>query len=538
MQTLSWTSYFHDLTPVTSTGRSFKEYPFLGQIPLNNPKGIHLITGHYPTAWIRSTRLHHIDKRYNVLVQLRGQATEQHLPGTTTGAPSTMQSIDTLISGRWVIPIEPDDRVHENYSIAIDEGRIMELLPRAEARAKYQAEVHHDLDEHLLMPGMVNAHTHAAMSLMRGVADDLPLMTWLKEHIWPIESTCVSREFVRDGTELALAEMLLGGTTCFSDMYFYPDEVARQAEHHGIRAVVGLIVIEFPSVWASDADDYIAKGLAVHDSVRGYNLVTTTLAPHAPYTISDKTFEKIAMYAEELDVPVHLHVHETTDEVEESLSQYRMRPLARLEKLGLLSPRLLAVHMAQLTEDEIMLFATSNGHVLHCPESNLKLGNGFCPVKKLSDAGTNIALGTDGAASNNNLDMFGEMRTAALLAKGVAGDASALPAYEALRMATINGAKALNLDHEIGSLEVGKSADIIALHMNRIEMQPIFNPLSHLVYATGHDQVSEVWVAGRHLLHHRRLTTIDDEALLRKVSKWRDKIGACNSPTTPEKPQP
>jgi 5-methylthioadenosine/S-adenosylhomocysteine deaminase len=435
-----------------------------------------------------------------------------------------MKNVDTLIHARWIVPVEPLGTVLENHTLAVEGGRIAALLPTAEARRSYRAETVVELPEHALIPGLINTHTHAAMSLMRGLADDLPLMTWLQEHIWPAEGRFVSPEFVRDGTMLAMAEMLRGGTTCFQDMYFFPDEVARVAVHAGMRAVVGLIVIDFPTAWAQNADDYLHKGMAVHDQLRGNPLVTTAFAPHAPYTVSDAPLEKVAMYAEELDIPIHMHVHETAFEVESALQHTTRRPLTRLKEIGILSPRLMAVHMTQMTEEEILQHAAASAHVLHCPESNLKLASGFCPVHKLMQAGVNVALGTDGAASNNDLDMLGEMRTAALLAKAVSGDASALSAAEALRMATLNGAKALGLDEVTGSLQPGKAADIAAIHLGELESQPLYNVISQIVYASGRHQVSDVWVAGRHLLKGRRLTTLDEEALRARTLEWQERI--------------
>lgn len=439
-----------------------------------------------------------------------------------------MKTIDTLIHAGWVIPVEPEGVVLENHSIAIQDGQIAAILPRTEAEAQYRAVTVVEKPGHVLIPGLINAHTHAAMSLMRGLADDMPLMTWLTEHIWPAEGQWVSPAFVRDGTRLAIAEMLRGGTTCFNDMYFFPDEVAKLAEQTGIRVVIGLIVIDFPTAWAQNADEYIHKGFEVHDQFKHSSLVSTAFAPHGPYTVSDEPLQKIAMYAEELDIPIHMHVHETVEEVADSLQQHGKRPLARLAELGLVSPRLLAVHMTQLTDEEIAAHAAANAHVLHCPESNMKLANGFCRVRKLLDAGINIALGTDGAASNNDLDMFGEMHTTALLSKVVAGDATALPAEKALSMATINGARALGLESVCGSLVVGKAADIVAVKMDDLETQPLYHPISQLVYATGRDKVSDVWVAGRHLLKERRLTTLDESAILENTRQWRDKIAQYN----------
>lgn len=435
------------------------------------------------------------------------------------------QKIDTLIYARWVIPVEPHDTVLEDHALAIHEGRILECLPRDAANSKYQAETIHELANHALIPGLVNAHTHAAMSLFRGLADDLPLMDWLQNHIWPAEGQWVSPEFVADGSRLAVAEMLRGGTTCFSDMYFYPDETARVADNAGIRAMVGLILIDFPTVWAADAEEYLHKGIEVHDHFRHNPLISTAFAPHAPYTVSDAPLERVITYAEEMDIPIHMHVHETAHEVHEAEAESGLRPLARLEKMDLISPRFIGVHMTQLSDEEITQYALRGAHVVHCPESNLKLASGFCPVQKLLDAGVNLALGTDGAASNNDLDMFSEMRSAALLSKAVAGDASALSAAQALRMATLSGAKALGLDGTIGSLEAGKAADITAVDLGTLEAQPLYHPISQLVYATGRNQVSDVWVNGKHLLKSRELTTLDQGAIIARACHWAEKIG-------------
>jgi 5-methylthioadenosine/S-adenosylhomocysteine deaminase len=437
-----------------------------------------------------------------------------------------MQTIDTLINARWVIPVEPDGQTLDHHSIAVHGGKIVEVLPTANAAKKYQATETVDLPHHALIPGLINAHTHSAMSLFRGLADDLPLMDWLNHHIWPAEAKWVSPDFVRDGTELAIAEMLKSGTTCFSDMYFFPDVTARVCQDAGMRACVGLIMIDFPSSWAQNADEYLHKGLKLHDELRNSELVTTAFAPHAPYTVSDAPFEKIRMYADELDIPVHMHVHETAHEVDAGMKQHGMRPLARLVNLGLLGPRLIAVHMTQLLPAEIGLLAQANVSVVHCPESNLKLASGFCPVQALLKDKVNVALGTDGAASNNSLDMLEEMHIAALLAKGVSGEATAVPARTALRMATLNGAKALGIETRTGSLTAGKAADIAAIDLSAISSQPVYDPVSQIVYATTRNQVSDVWVNGKHLLANYHLTSLDEAALRDKAQAWRDKIKA------------
>lgn len=439
-----------------------------------------------------------------------------------------MPNIDTLIFAKWVIPVEenqqPCSSVYNDHAIAIDKDRIIEVLPSDEAKKKFKAREQHNLDKHALFPGLINTHGHAAMTLMRGLADDLPLMTWLNDYIWPTEAKWVSSEFVYDGSLIACAEMLRGGTTCFTDMYFFPEEVAQAAEKAKIRATVGLIVIDFPSAYAQDAEEYIEKGLALHDQLRGNPLIKTSFAPHAPYTVADEALIKVNTLAEELDIPIQIHLHETEDEVNQAVSNTRKRPIQRLEELGLLSSRLIAVHMTQLNYEEIKILATQGVHIAHCPESNLKLASGFCPVQRLTDAGINVALGTDGAASNNDLDMFSEMRTAALLAKAVAKDAGAISAEQALRMATINGAKALGLEKEVGSLEAGKAADIIAVDFSAIETMPLYNPISQLVYASNRQQVSDVWVAGNHVVKQHNLTTVDTEQLCQTAQQWQEKI--------------
>jgi 5-methylthioadenosine/S-adenosylhomocysteine deaminase len=435
-----------------------------------------------------------------------------------------MTAVDTLIHSRWIAPVEPAATLLEHHSLVIHEGRILDILPTGQALTTYTAGVEHSLNRHLLIPGLINAHTHAAMSLLRGLADDLPLHEWLNDHIWPAESRWINEEFVHDGAQLAMAEMLRGGTTCFNDMYFFPDITARAAASCGMRASVGLIVLDFPTVWAHDADEYISRGLAVHDQYRGDPLIRTLFAPHAPYTVSDKPLEHIRVLADELDIGIHMHVHETADEVDKAIELTGKRPLQRLQDLGLLSPAMLAVHMTQLSAEEISLYAASGGHVVHCPESNLKLASGFCPAQALHAAGINVALGTDGAASNNDLDMLGEMRTAALLGKAVSSDASALPAHTILEMATLNAARALGIDADTGSLLPGKWADISAICLDTIESQPVYNPVSQLVYACGREQVTDVWVAGRHLLKDRRLTTLDDNDILERTRDWRARI--------------
>ncbi len=443
-----------------------------------------------------------------------------------------MQQVDSIIHARWVIPVastiqQPSDQSLDHHAVIIDNGHILAVLSSADAKQQFQSNDIVELKHHALIPGLINTHTHAAMNLFRGMADDLPLMAWLNEHIWPAEQKWVAKDFVHDGSMLAIAEMLRGGTTCFNDMYFFPDITAQAAIGAGMRCSIGLIVIDSPTVWAQNANEYLSKGLAVHDEFKNEPLISSAFAPHAPYTVSDEPLSKIRTLADEMDIPIHMHIHETASEVTQAISNHGKRPLQRLHELGLLTPRLLAVHMTQLSDDEITLCAEQGVHIIHCPESNLKLANGFCPVARLIDAGANVALGTDSAASNNDLDMFGEMRTAALLAKGVTGDAGALPAAQALYCATMGGAKALGLDNRIGSLNVGKYADMTAIDLSDIETQPVFDPISHLVYCAGRHQVSDVWVNGRRLLNQRQLSHIDINEIQQRNQHWQQKLIHC-----------
>ena len=434
------------------------------------------------------------------------------------------ERIDALICPRWTVQVEPGCDARGDLCLAVHDGRIVELLPRAQADAAYVPDAIHERPEHVLLPGLINAHTHAAMALLRGIADDMSLERWLEERIWPTEMRLVGPGFIADGTGLAIAEMLHGGITCFADMYFFPDTVAEVAAAAGIRAAVGMIALEFPTPWAETPAEYISKGLAVHDAYRAHPLVTTTFAPHAPYSVSDETLQRIRQLADELDVPVHTHVHETAREVADSVEKTGQRPLARLEALGLLNPSLMAVHATQLTDEEIENLARNGSSIVHCPRSNLKLASGACRVADLLAEGVNVCLGTDGAASNNRLDLWSEMEAAALLGKLIAGDAEALPAADVLRMATINGARALGLEQTIGSLEPGKAADAICVRLEGASVEPVLDPISQLVYCAGRCDVSDVWVAGEHLLANGALTRLDESLLLDRARDWATKV--------------
>ena len=428
-----------------------------------------------------------------------------------------------LLSARWVVPVEPAGAVLEHHAVAVRDGAIEAVLPVAQATGQFPQYEKIELPDHVLIPGLVNAHTHAAMSLMRGLSDDLPLMRWLQEHIWPAEAEHVSPEFVRDGTALACAEMLRAGITCFNDMYFFPEAALEAARAAGMRVALGLIVIDFPTAYASDPADYLRKGFELRDRQREDPLVSFCIAPHAPYTVSDPTFRQVATYAAELDLPVHVHVHETESEIERSLAEHGVRPLERLSKLGLLGPGLIAVHSVHLDEQEIHLLARHGSSVAHCPSSNLKLASGFAPIEALRKAGVNLCLGTDGAASNNRLDMLAEMRSAALLAKAVARDAEAMPAHAVLRAATLGGARALGLGSRIGSIEPGKRADLAAVALSGPELAPCYDPVSHLVYAAGREHVTHVWVDGAARMVNRELK-LDVASLDTRWQLWQNRL--------------
>ena len=436
-----------------------------------------------------------------------------------------MERVDTLICAAHVVPIEPRGALAD-HAVAVKDGRIVALLPIAHALARYETKDVVRLERHVLMPGLVNLHCHAAMSLMRGIADDTPLMTWLQQHIWPAEAKHVNDEFVHDGSLLAMAEMIRGGTTCVNDMYFFPEATARAALRAGMRATLGMIAIEFPSAYASDAPGYLQKGLASRERYRGEALLSFCLAPHAPYTVGDEMLKRMAVLAEEIDVPIHCHVHETREEIAQGLAKDGVRPFERLRRLGLVGPRLIAVHSVHLDEMELDVMAREGVNVAHCPSSNLKLASGIAPVAAMRSRGIRVGVGTDGAASNNRLDLMLEARTAALLAKAQSADAAAIPAAEALEMATIEPARALGLEASIGSIVAGKAADLVAVELSSPETLPCYDPVSHLVYAAGRENVTHSWIAGRMRLNGRKLVDVDERDLEDKARWWQKRLSA------------
>ena len=434
-------------------------------------------------------------------------------------------SFDLLLLPTWLVPVEPAGVVLKDHGVGIEGGRIVFIGPREEA-LKHTAIETRELPDMLLSPGLINAHGHAAMTLFRGMADDLPLMTWLQDHIWPAEGMWVDEDFVRDGTDLAIAEQLKGGISCFSDMYFYPKTATERVHNSGIRAQIAIPILDFPVPGSSSADESLRQAIELFGDLKYHPRIKIAFGPHAPYTVSDENLEKVRVIADELDATIQMHVHETAFEVQQSIEVYGERPVARLARLGLLGPRFQAVHMTQINDEDVGLMVENNASVIHCPESNLKLASGFCPVERLWLAGINVAVGTDGAASNNDLDLLGETRTAALLAKAVANSATALDAHRALRMATLNGARALGLESEIGSIELGKAADLVAFDLSGLAQQPVYDPVSQLIYATGRDCVKHLWVAGKHLLNNGKLTRMDEQQLCATAKAWGERISS------------
>ena len=437
-----------------------------------------------------------------------------------------MESVDTLVTARWVIPIEPDGRVLEHHAVAVRDGRIVEVLPAVEARLRYEPRETIDRRHHVLLPGLVNAHTHAAMVLLRGRAEDLPLDPWLRKAIWPLERRWVDPEYVRDGTELAIAEMVRCGISCFADMHLWPEVVAQTAAAAHMRASVGLIVTEAATSWASTADEYIDRGMRLRDEYRGDPLVSMHFAPHAPYSVSDATITRVRRLADELDLPVAMHLHETAREIELSLETHGKRPLARLAALGLASPQLVAIHMTQVTPEDLDTLAAAGASVVHCPESNLKLGAGICPVARMLARGVRVALGTDGAASNNDLDLLAEARIAGLVSAGVGATPGELVAADLLRMATLEGARTLGLGELTGSLLPGKWADLCCIDLREPRSWPVHDVATAVIYAASSRQVTDTWVAGRRLLAEGRLTSIDESKVLERAAAWSERLDA------------
>jgi 5-methylthioadenosine/S-adenosylhomocysteine deaminase len=431
-----------------------------------------------------------------------------------------MEHIDTLITARWVIPIEPAGQSFEQCAIAIHQGRIVSILPSTEARLRFAAREIIDRPTHVVLPGFVNAHTHAAMTLLRGAAESASVEHWRQREIWPIERRWIDADYVRDGTDLAIAEMLTSGTTCFGDVHLFPEVAAQAASDARMRACVGLPVTDAPTVWAASANEYFDKGLKLHDEYRDDPLITTAFAPCAPAALSDEALARVRRNADELELPMILRVNEMPTEAEIAGE----RTIARLERLGLVSPLLVAVHLVHVNEADLESLARGGSSVVHCPQSNLKLGAGVCRAGAIAARGVNLALGADSAASNNDLDVLDEMRTAALLARGVHTHDPAITAHAWLQCATLNGARALGLSEVSGSLAAGKWADLCCIDLRRPQTQPVYDVAAQIVFAASREQVTDVWVAGRALVRDGQLTHTDLDDVLRRASLWRERV--------------
>ena len=429
-----------------------------------------------------------------------------------------------IISASWIFTSNSEGQLLSDYSIVIENNKIIDLVHQSKVFDEYDADEVYQLTDHILIPGLINTHTHAAMSLFKGFADDLPLKDWLNNYIWPAEKKFVNSSFVKDGSILALSEMIKAGVTTFNDMYFYPDATAEASIELGIRSNIGLVVLDFPTNYAADPEDYLLKGFEFRDKWRNEDLITTSIAPHAPYSVSDEAFGLINTYSEELGIDIHIHLHETQWEIEDSVKRYGITPVQRLNNLGIISPSLIAAHCVYLNDQDMAILAKNKVSIVHNPSSNMKLGSGIADVAKMLKQNLNVSLGTDSSASNNRLDIMEEMRIASLLLKGTTKSPELLPATQAIKMATINGAKALGLESMIGSIEKNKIADLVAIDLNSIENQPIYNPLSTLVYSSTKSDVSYVWINGKVKLKEKKLVNVDEEKIMQTAKIWQTKI--------------
>ena len=434
------------------------------------------------------------------------------------------KNVSAIISASWIFTSGPEDQLLSDYAVVIENDKIIDLVSQKKVFDEYEANNNYQLNNHILIPGLINAHTHSAMSLFKGFADDLPLQDWLNNHIWPAEKEFVNSSFVKDGSILALSEMIKSGVTTFNDMYFFPDATAEAAKELEVRGNIGLVVLDFPTNYATDPEDYLVKGFEFRDKWRNEELITTSIAPHAPYSVSDEAFSLINTYSEELGITIHTHLPETQWEIEDSIDKYGITPIQRLNNLGIIGPSLVAAHCVHLNDQDMAILAKNKVNIVHNPSSNMKLGSGIADVAKMLKQNLNVSLGTDSSASNNRLDIMEEMRLAALISKGSSMLPESIPAKEAIKMATINGAKALGLDSEIGSIEKNKKADLVAIDLSAIENQPLYNPISTLVYSSSRTDVSYVWIDGKIKLKDKKLVNIDEERIIQMAKKWQRKL--------------
>jgi 5-methylthioadenosine/S-adenosylhomocysteine deaminase len=435
--------------------------------------------------------------------------------------------VPLIVRGDYVLTMNERQPLLENGAVVIAGDRILRVGPWADIRERYQAEVLVPGDGRVVMPGLINGHTHTSMTLFRGMVDDLDLMTWLNHYVFPMEGRFVTPEFVRIGTELACYEMIQGGTTSFVDMYFYPEVIAGVVERCGLRAIVAAPHIDFPSPGFEGWDDSFAAAIEFVTAWQGrHPRITPAFAPHAPYTVVPEHIEATAKMAAKLNAPVSMHIAEAPAESELIFERYETSPVRHVAATGLFDQRLIAAHMIQLDADDIQLVAAKGVGAVHNPTSNMKLGAGVAPVAAMIEAGVNVALGTDGAASNNDLDLWEEIRLAALLHKLKAADPTAIPAPTALDMATRMGAVAVGLGDEVGQLAPGRQADLIQVDFTRLRHGPLYDVMSHLVYVLDSQDVITTIVAGQVLMRDREVLTLDSAALRRDVDRVRGEISA------------
>ena len=443
----------------------------------------------------------------------------------------TKQEVDLLIGGEFVVTIDDTRPVIRNGAVAVKDGRIVAVGTAVEIAAAYQAPLTLPGEQRVLMPGLVNGHTHAAMVLFRGLADDLALSEWLTHFIFPAEGMFVDADFIRTGTQLACWEMMRGGTTTFVDMYFHPDVIAEVVEACGLRAIIASAAIDFPSPGFQGWEDSFAAAVAFAQRWKGrHPRITPAIGPHAPYTVAPEHLVQTVAAARQYDVPISIHVSETRTEVNDVLTRYGNRPVQHLDAIGFLEPRIIAAHMVWPDAAEIAILAERKVGVIHNPTSNLKLASGVSPVPRMLAAGVKVGLGTDGAASNNNLDMWQEMNLAALIHKAVALDPTTLPAATALRMATLGGAEAIGLGAQIGAITVGRQADLIQVRLDRPHLIPLYDVISHLVYAARADDVTTVVVDGKVVMRNGDVLTLDLQTIQAKARRIAREIAAVLRP--------
>jgi len=444
-------------------------------------------------------------------------------------------SADLILEPSWLLPMAPARTVLTGHSVAILGAQIVAIGPTQAIREQFHTTANLRLDGQLLMPGLVNAHGHAAMVLLRGLAEDLPLDSWLRTRIWPLEARWMSSEFVADGVALALIEMLKSGTTCFSDMYFYPEVTASAVRDCGMRAQITFPLIDFANAWSKSAAEGFRKGLALHDAYRDDPLIRIGFGPHSAYALRDDDLIKTLTLADEIDAPIHMHLNETAHEVAAARRDLGRSHIQHLADIGMLVPRLQAVHLTQIDDAELELLIEGGVRAIHCPQSNLKLGSGIADIARMRRRGLVVGLGTDGAAANNSLDLFTEARIAALLAKTVSGNPATLDAFEALELTTLGSARALGLDATIGSIELGKAADLISIDLTHSGALPVHRPESTLLYTASGSHVRNVWIAGRRLICDGQATTLDETDIRARATAWSSRLAPESATVRPDR---